>query len=639
MQGPWWNQPYIAPVTVAKGGTSGTLHPTARGHQVYAQRLREEMLPRLNPAAVVTPPPSFSTSLTSGTSTSLQGQNGWLTGTCVGSTCTSNQVVLKVEAKAEVGSVLRGTSVSINGVSGCSSVGGISCTATSSNSLTQSWLFVITKSGNYRLQFLALDSNLLTTTYAYEVKADLEDPLVRADIPAETPVSGWYTEPVQITLTGYENTGEDTPGLSGVTYVQYNLDGTDDQILSGETLSVATGGAHILTYQSVDNAGRHSPLETLNFKIDQTAPTTTPDAVVSGGAYVSGSWTNQNIQVTLSAVDNEAGSGVTALTYSATGAEPLDSKTLEGDTVVLEFSAEGETTLTYSALDAAGNVEPDQSISLRIDKSAPQVACAAADDVWHANDPSINCSASDSGSGLTAGSPAAFQLTTSVAAGTETDNASTGSQQICDLAGNCVTAGPVAGNKVDKKGPDITVASPAGLTYLLNEIVASDYTCADQGSGLSTCNGTVTVGDSIDTSSPGAKAFQVNASDTVGNTSTKVVNYDVTYDLCLLYETGKSHKQGSTVPLRLQLCDVDAANYSDSNIILTGGELVIIDKSASSEVVSSGNANPDNNFRYDAELLGYIFNLSTKNLSTGTWRLSFTVTGDPVTHMIYFDIK
>jgi hypothetical protein len=46
-------------------------------------------------------------------------------------------------------------------------------------------------------------------------------------------------------------------------------------------------------------------------------------------------------------------------------------------------------------------------------------------------------------------------------------------------------------------------------------------------------------------------------------------------------------------------------------------------------VEDSGNANPDDNFRYDRTLPGYIFNLSTKPLVNGTWKLSFRSSNDP----------
>ncbi len=64
-----------------------------------------------------------------------------------------------------------------------------------------------------------------------------------------------------------------------------------------------------------------------------------------------------------------------------------------------------------------------------------------------------------------------------------------------------------------------------------------------------------------------------------------------------------------------------------------------IDSSASNDVVSAGNANPDSNFRYDETLAGYIYNLSTSGLTTGTWELSFTATDDPVSHAVRFDVK
>jgi hypothetical protein len=64
--------------------------------------------------------------------------------------------------------------------------------------------------------------------------------------------------------------------------------------------------------------------------------------------------------------------------------------------------------------------------------------------------------------------------------------------------------------------------------------------------------------------------------------------------------------------------------------------------SISGEVLDSGNANPDNNFRFDPTLGstgGYIFNLSTKGLTTGTYDLNFTVTGDSSVYAAPFQVK
>src|SRR5215203_738830 len=135
------------------------------------------------------------------------------------------------------------------------------------------------------------------------------------------------------------------------------------------------------------------------------------------------------------------------------------------------------------------------------DANPPQLSCVAADGAWHNSDVTITCTASDLESGLADSANASFSLTTNVAVGAETANAVTNSRQVCDMAGNCNTAGPFTGNKVDKKAPTIAIASPtAGATYRVNAKVAASYACSDGGSGVTSCTGLVANGSLISTS-------------------------------------------------------------------------------------------------------------------------------------------
>jgi hypothetical protein len=112
------------------------------------------------------------------------------------------------------------------------------------------------------------------------------------------------------------------------------------------------------------------------------------------------------------------------------------------------------------------------------------------------------------------------------------------------------------------------------------------------------------------------------------------------YEVCPLFEQSRSYRLGSTVPVRMQLCDTDGTNLSSSSLVVTATGLVKVDASASTALVEdSGNANPDNDFRYDESLQGYIYNLATRGLSAGTWELQFTVSGDPDTYAVRFDIR
>ena len=277
-----------------------------------------------------------------------------------------------------------------------------------------------------------------------------------------------------------------------------------------------------------------------------------------------------------------------------------------------------------------------------LDNTPPTILCGAADGLWHANDVTINCTASDSGSGLANPADASFTLTTNVPAGSENANAATDSRQVCDNAGNCATAGPIGGNMVDKKAPDITLTAPASVAYLLNQAVAANYSCADGGAGVASCAGPVASGSNIATSTVGAHAFTVTATDNVGNTSSQTVNYTVAYNLCLLYDPTKAHRSGSAIPIKLQLCDASGQNVSAAGIVVQATGLVFVSTSAAATLADAGNANPDNNFRFDPTLGGtggYIFNLSSAGLQTGTYLLRFTAGSDPTLHEVSFQIR
>lgn len=196
----------------------------------------------------------------------------------------------------------------------------------------------------------------------------------------------------------------------------------------------------------------------------------------------------------------------------------------------------------------------------------------------------------------------------------------------------------------DTTSPTITIAVPAATPYMLNQVVPADYACADEsgGSGLASCAGPVASGSPIDTATVGVKTFTVTATDHAGNTASQSVSYTVTYNICVLYDQSKSHKLGSTVPIKLQLCDAANANVSAADIVVHATELTKLDNTAAGALADIGNANPDNDFRFEAGLGGsggYIYNLSTRDLSAGTWALGFTVDGDPLTHAVEFDLR
>lgn len=109
---------------------------------------------------------------------------------------------------------------------------------------------------------------------------------------------------------------------------------------------------------------------------DTVAPTVTATRLTPPNAA---GWNNSDVTITLSAADNQGGSGVRGITYSTTGAQTTPVTTISGTSGSLIISTEGTTTVTYAATDNAGNVSTPQSVIIKLDKTAPAINSAKVD--------------------------------------------------------------------------------------------------------------------------------------------------------------------------------------------------------------------------------------------------------------------
>lgn len=138
-------------------------------------------------------------------------------------------------------------------------------------------------------------------------------------------------------------------------------------------------------------------------------------------------------------------------------------------------------------------------------------------------------------------------------------------------------------------------------------------------------------------------AVGFGANGNFGSDSTGLaVTITTLYNVCLLYDPTKAVQSGATYPIKLQLCDSAGNNLSSSALALHATGIVQASSSISGAVQDAGNANPDNDFRFDSTLGstgGYIFNLSTKGLTTGAYSLNFTITGDQSVYAAPFQVK
>ena len=431
--------------------------------------------------------------------------------------------------------------------------------------------------------------------------------------------TGIGTEPQTITI----------PYVKG-TYVidAYGL----DTLTSPEPyrLTVETGGASADTIDVHEMSGMASrevrqqfifvvddhALVTSFSPADRTPPIITPTVIGTVGAS---GWYASDVGVSWMVTDAESPIG------SSSGCGPA----------TVTFDTAG---MTFTCTATSGGGTSSASVTIKRDITPPVIACSAPDGQWHASDTTVACTAGDAHSGLANLADASFLLSTHVAVETETSNATTDSRQVCDKAGKCAMAGPIGGNRVDRKPPTIVITSPAG-SYLLGQAVATSYACTDGGSGIVSCTGTVPSGANINTAAAGVASLTVQAVDGAGNIASAAARYTVSYGVCPLYDSNSAKKSGSAYPIRIQLCDGRGNNLSSPSIVVHALRVMLIDTKEPIQVDDTGNANPDNDFRYDASLSGYIFNLSTKGFGTGSYSLSFTAGSDPVTHTVTFAVR
>ena len=140
------------------------------------------------------------------------------------------------------------------------------------------------------------------------------------------------------------------------------MDGGSQQTYTGSAFTVTGEGRHHLTFWSVDVAGNVETARSDSFKIDSVPPATTDS--LSGTQGSNGWYTSTSVDVTLTASD--ATSGVAGTYYTVDGG---GQQSYAGSPFAV--SGDGIHHVDFWSVDAAGNTESANSITVKIDSVAP----------------------------------------------------------------------------------------------------------------------------------------------------------------------------------------------------------------------------------------------------------------------------
>lgn len=289
-----------------------------------------------------------------------------------------------------------------------------------------------------------------------------------------------------------------------------------------------------------------------------------------------------DVQVTLTATDNEGGSGIAKTEYT------FDNTNWNTYSSPFMITDEGIKTVYYRSIDNVNNIESTKTVSVKIDKSIPIVA-ATSDRLpdfngWYNKSVTISFTGTDGISGIAnCDSEIIYN---------GPDSTGTSVSGICkDNAGN--TGTDTYSFKYDSTKPAINIIAPVG-NYVQNQVVVTDYNCIDTISEVATCIGPIQSGSNIDTSSAGPQIFAVNAEDNAGNSNIVTTNYDIatSYIFTGFFQPVDNlpvlniAKSGSAIPIKFSLngdqgLNIFAEGYPASRMIdCTSGVTDVIEATA-----------------------------------------------------------
>ncbi|MHB8512242.1 MAG: hypothetical protein ACYDCC_08660 [Actinomycetota bacterium] len=296
-----------------------------------------------------------------------------------------------------------------------------------------------------------------------------------------------------------------------------------DHSYSG-TISVSGDGVHSVSCTPTDKAGNVGSASSDTVNIDTTVPTvsiTSPDP----------SYTYQL---------NEAANA----SYSCSDDNLVSCSGPVANGAAIDTSKTGTFSFAVTGTDFAGNSNTTSVSYTVIDETTPPslMVTHTADGAngWNRSTPTnVGVMATDSGLGVLSIACTVDGKTMNPAPALTPNAASysgiiavsgEGTHAIACSASNRAgyTANASDTVNIDTIPPAVSVTNPVvNATYYSGQAVPASYSCSDSGSGIASCIGDVSNGANIDTSTPGAKAFTVWATDVAGNIRNIAVPYTV----------------------------------------------------------------------------------------------------------------
>ncbi|MFW6058822.1 MAG: OmpL47-type beta-barrel domain-containing protein [Phycisphaeraceae bacterium] len=193
-------------------------------------------------------------------------------------------------------------------------------------------------------------------TLTIDVDTDTDAPLTEHELAGDEGNDPWFLGPVEVTLSA-------TDDESTVDKIEYRFDDADPWQTYAAPFTVSDEGITTLSYRATDSFGNVEETRSVDIHIDTGLPSST---ISLDGEEGNPPWYTGPVEVTLDGTD--ANSGLGSLEYRFDDADPWQTYS---DPFTVEN--EGTTTVSYRAVDVAGNAEATQTQDIHIDAGSPEL--------------------------------------------------------------------------------------------------------------------------------------------------------------------------------------------------------------------------------------------------------------------------
>lgn len=261
-----------------------------------------------------------------------------------------------------------GSNLSLAAQDNLSGVAAIEYSWDGSNFMTYSRPLVVEKSGPRTLYYRSIDrvGNVEATKHLDYI-VDATPPVSELQFKGAskpTVINGktYFSDSVAFSVVANDD-------LSGVKQTWVVLDGKPQLYI--KPIYMLQEGAHTLGYYSIDNVGNKEPMKTLSFHTVSTPPRTMAMAIGKSVNTGGINYATHDFQLKLEAKDNAV--GLERIELAIDG-----EKNYRPYIEPIRFSTMGMHSVSYRALDRAGNVEPAKTYMVNIVDTVPETSLSTA---------------------------------------------------------------------------------------------------------------------------------------------------------------------------------------------------------------------------------------------------------------------